>query len=227
MRLESELFKRRVFLPEKLAAYGFTKEGAVYSLTADLCDGFFVRFSVSNEGTIDGKVYDKELSEEYTAFQIEGAVGSFVGSIKEAYLSFLSDIAEKTTYERVYLSDQANRLDAMFSERFGVTPEFMWKRFPHFGVYRNQSTRKWFAIVMNIAADKLAPQESSLTGEIEVVNFNLGDFVPSYLEKGVFPSYHMSKKNWVSVPLNDTISDALLAEMAEISFARSEKSHIC
>ena len=136
----------------------------------------------------------------------------------------MSDIAEKTTYERLYAFDQTNRISDAFYDLFHAKPEFMWEKFPRYGVYRNADTRKWFAIIMNLSARKVTPNADSLGlfGEIEVVNFNLGDRVAEFVQKGAFPSYHMSKKNWVTAVLNDSLSDDLILEMAKISFERSK-----
>lgn len=225
MSIEEEIFKRRVFLPEQLIAYGFSREKGGYAFSKVFYDGFRAELFVSDGGTISGKVYDPEFSEEYVVFRMTGAEGAFVCGIKEAYLSLLSDICEKTTCERPYVSDQANEISEAFFIRFGAHPEFLWTKFPHYGVYRNAKTRKWFAIVMNLNARKVAEDAEArgLFGEIEVVNFNLGDRVAEFIAKGALPSYHMSKKNWVTVPLNGALSNDLVLEMAEISYHNSQK----
>ena len=224
MSLESEVFKRRVFLPDKLLSFGFSKADGGFTLLRSFLDGFTARLFISDEGKIEGKVFDDATSEEYAVFRLEGAEGAFVTSVKNAYLSFLSDISEKTTFERLYISDQTNRISEAFFDLFGAKPEFMWEKFPRYGVYRNADTRKWFAIIMNLSAAKVTPdaEERGLLGEIEVVNFNLGDRVAEFVQKGAFPSYHMSKKNWVTVVLNGSLPDDLVLEMAGISFERSK-----
>ncbi len=223
--IENEIFKRRIFLPEKLLSYGFTKEKGGYLYSTVFFEGFLAKIFVSDEGSVDGKVFDPEFSEEYAVFRLDGAEGAFVCSLKNDYIALLSDIAEKTTYEKLYMFDQTNEINERFFTRFGVKPEFMWDKFPHFGVYRNPNSRKWFAIIMNIGADKLKSDavRLGLSGEIEVMNLNLGEKTQDYIEKGALPSYHMNKKNWVTVPLNGRIPTDLIMEMAEISYKNSNK----
>ena len=66
---------------------------------------------------------------------------------------------------------------------------------------------------------KILPGE---VGKVEVVNLKLDGMVEESLRtKGVFPAYHMTKKNWASVILDDTLPDEELARLVAISFAHS------
>ena len=69
---------------------------------------------------------------------------------------------------------------------------------------------------MNIDRSKINSDES---GEIEVLNVKLDNEVHNYLGvKGIYPSYHLSKKSWISIILDDTLSDKEIMDLIDISY---------
>ena len=69
---------------------------------------------------------------------------------------------------------------------------------------------------MNIDKSKIIPEES---GEIEVLNIKLDDDVQNYLGvEGIYPSYHLSKKSWVTIILDNTLSDKEIMNLIDISY---------
>lgn len=218
--IEREVFKRRTILFDKLETFGFIRENDVYVLERSLTEGMTCRVTISSAGDVIGKVYDAELGEEYVNHRNESATGAFVVGVRTAFENFLREIAEACSIPKLYVGDQTNRVNAHIASEFGVSPEFLWVKFPHFGVYRNPATRKWFAIIMNVAKGKVVPGSE---GEAEVMNLKLDDRTEEYLGVGVYPSYHMNQKSWVSVLLDGTVSDDVIAEMLAVSFANSDK----
>ena len=216
--IETEVFKRRIFDFEKLQKFGFIRKNDVYIYERYLCEGMFAEITVTPTGQVSGKVVDEELGEEYVNHRLEGVTGAFVVGIKNAYEALLREIAEAATYEKLYIGDQTNRINDLFIEKYKVSPEFLWEKFPHFGVYRNAESKKWFAIVMNIAKGKLIPDA---VGEAEVMNLKLGERCKEFLGEGIYPSYHMNHDAWVTVVLDDTLPDQKIEEMIEISYFNS------
>ena len=216
--IEREIFGRRIVLLEKVEKFGFirVKEGYIYERR--IYDGMIARVTISSCGEVSGDVYDAELGEVYVNHRLESASGAFVIGVRNAYEGLLREIAEAVTLPKTYINDQANRIDAFIREKYGVSPEFLWAKFPHFGVYRNALSDKWFAIIMNISRAKVIKGKD---GEVEVMNLKLDDYAEEYLGKGVYPSYHMNHKSWVSVLLDDTIPDEKIVAMIEISYRNS------
>ena len=69
---------------------------------------------------------------------------------------------------------------------------------------------------MNIDRSKINSDES---GKIEVLNVKLDDEVHNYLGvKGIYPSYHLSKKSWITIILDDTLSDKKIMELVDLSY---------
>ncbi|WP_318256313.1 hypothetical protein [Rodentibacter caecimuris] len=46
-------------------------------------------------------------------------------------------------------------LSAQIEQRYHVQAEYLWEKFPDYAVFRHQSHRKWFAILMMVEASKI------------------------------------------------------------------------
>ena len=71
---------------------------------------------------------------------------------------------------------------------------------------------------MNIDKSKLGINS---TGEIEIINIKLESDEIRYLLKqdGFYPAYHMNKKSWITVILNNTVSDENIMSLIEKSYS--------
>ena len=100
---------------------------------------------------------------------------------------------------------------------YGVVPDFPWESNPTFAVYRHQSNRKWFALVMNIPKSKLGLHDD---GMIDVVNLKCDPVLTGSLrlENGIFPAYHMSKDKWISVALDGSVDDGKIKMLLDMSY---------
>ena len=106
------------------------------------------------------------------------------------------------------------------SERYDVKPDYPWKDNTNYAVLRHSDSKKWFALVMDITADKLGLNSDD---EIDVLNVKVRkEFVgPLREKKGIYRAYHMDKNNWVTINLNEVkkteeIQD-LIAESYELT----------
>ncbi len=221
MKLADELFLHYTPKKEALLAYGFTTTENGFSYKKAICDGQFELHLNLRENILSAKLLDADFGDEYRRIDAEEEVGGFVADLRRECEALLLDLRNRCFERRNFISDQSNRLSAWIERTYGVLPEFLWDDLPDCGVFRNQTTQKWFGILMNIGRKKILPGES---GMVEIINLKLDDFVEEALRvKGVFPAYHMSKKNWVSVILDDTMRDEEITRLIEISFAHSEK----
>lgn len=218
MTYEQELFKQYEVIEEKLIEYGFTQNQGKYLYSKEFMN-FRADIIVSKE-TVSGKVMDLEFDEEYVNFRIQNQTGEFVYKVRNEYEAILIDIRKHCFKKTDFLFSQTNRISKRIQETYGVSPEFLWSKFPGYGVYRNTRSNKWFAIIMNISKEKLV---SGSSGEVEIINVKLDDYVSLVLDKeGIYPSYHQSKKNWVSVLLDDTLKDDEIFALIQYSFSLSD-----
>ncbi len=206
MSLESDLFSR--FLPDfsKFPAVGFVEKNGVWHIERFIMDGEFrVEFSVTSGGEVDGRIFDSETGDEYLAVNISSLSGAFVASVRSEYLKFLEEIAATCFTAQPFKGTQANRICTLITQKYSAMPEFPWVN-DNSAVFRDARTRKWFALIMEIPREKIQPAEK---GTVEVVNVKAGtSVVPALIaQPGIFRCYHMNKKMWVTIALDDTLPD--------------------
>lgn len=215
MSIESDVFRKSILNKEKLLKYGFKKDDSLYKYYTILLDDFIANITI-NDKNIDGKIYDKETNEEYTNFRVKNINGEFVNKVKEEYIKILKDINDNCFDKKYFNYDQANRITDLIKKEYKITPEFLWDKFPGYAVFRCTSSKKWFAVILNVPKNKITGNSDK---EIEILNIKLGDNTNLYLkEKNVYPSYHMNKKNWVTIILDDSLGDDVIMSLINISY---------
>lgn len=222
MTIEEEILKRKKLQRKKLEPYGFQKEKDKYYYQKNFFDhSFQAQIAISKSGKLTGKVIDLDTKEEYTNFRIENVVGDFANKVKEEYENILKDIAKNCYKDESFIYPQSNRIADRILEKYQVKPEFLWNKFPSDGVFRNQRSDKWFGLIMNINKSKL---DKTTDQDIEILNVKLDDLVEKETKKeGIYPGYHLSKKSWVTIILDDTLTDEKIMDLIDISFSLSDK----
>ena len=216
MNIENEIFKRCNVNFKNLEKYGFKKEKNYYLLEKNfLNNGFKAVIKVDDKGIVTGKIIDLEVNEEYLGFRTS-MTGEFVNKIRDNYQDILLDIKKHCFDKNYYISNQANRINNYIKEKYHNEPEFLWDKFPGYGVYRNNINNKWFSIIMNIDLSKLDDGH----GEVEIINVKLDeDKVFNLLKKkGFYKAYHMNKTDWISIILNETLSDDEITSLIDESY---------
>ncbi|MBQ1532772.1 MAG: MmcQ/YjbR family DNA-binding protein [Solobacterium sp.] len=216
MSLETDLFSHLRPSEQDMTAYGFRKTDHAYVYEHEFMEGRFrAVVTVSPEGSVSGKVMDTELDEEYIQVHVPGAIGSFAAAVKEEYIAILEDIARHCFYSVPFVSDQANRLSEQIFELWHDRPEYTFQD-KNYVVFRHQENEKWYALFMRIDADKILDGAS---GQIDIVNLKAPDDQIGSLHSvnGICPAWHMNRKHWVTVILDDTLSDTEIMSLLETS----------
>lgn len=216
MMLEDEIFKKYTVDWNWLVSYGFIKEEKGFRYVTNQVPGFKTIVFVFKDGHVKGTIWDTGLDEEYVNYRIESQNGTFVSEIREAYIALLKDIRVHCFKETPFVSKQANRIAQKILEEYQVSPEFLWKRDPLSGVFRHPKNGKWFGIIQHIKADKL---KNKAQGFIDILNVKLDEqCAVKIVEPGFYPAYHMNKKSWISVCLDDTVSDEEVMDVIRQSY---------
>ena len=112
---------------------------------------------------------------------------------------------------------QRERITQYIRETYGTEAEYLWADSPGSAVFRHPASKKWYAIIMDVPANKLG-----LSGEdlVDVMNVKCGTIMVGSLlsEKGFRPAYHMNKNHWISILLNDSVSDDQIFPLLELSY---------
>ena len=108
-------------------------------------------------------------------------------------------------------------LEEYIQSNYSAEPDHPWVKYPNYVVFRHQSNKKWFALIMDVPKNKLGVQEDDI---LDVVNFKCNPVLLGSLlnEKGFFPAYHMSKANWITVSLDGSITDDKIKMLLDMSF---------
>lgn len=212
MTIEETIFNRYLIDENKLLECGFNSD---YVYAVDILDNTFKVIITYVDKKITGKIIDLSFDEEYTNFRIERS-GEFNLKIRSEYERILLDIRDKTCTKRTYIYDQANRIDKYIFSKYEVAADFPFKSSPYHGVYRNKDN-KWFGILMDIPFNKI---DKNKFGLIEVINVKINPNDKDNLLKieGIYEAYHMNKKSWISIILDDTLSDDLISELIDNSY---------
>ena len=216
MNIENEVFKRTKVNFKQLEKYGFQKENNSYIFEKNLLnDEFKAIINIDDKGLLSGKVIDLQVDEEYTNIRTE-MTGEFVNNVRESYKNILIDIRKHCFETNYYITEQANRINKYIKDKYNNEPEFLWKKFPGYGVYRNKNNNKWYGIIMNLDLSKL----DDGSGEVEIINVKLtANKIQKLLkEKGFYEAYHMSKTDWISIILNDTLKDGEIETLLDESY---------
>ena len=211
MSIEQEFFKRKRPIFEKLEGAGFLRESgrAVYRETF-FEDQFEAEITVSGDGGVSGKVTDLDTGEEYLPIRVKDYAGGFVGALRESYAELLGRIAEACFTSVNFSYDQANRIALAIERTYGAKAEFPWDRYPGNGTFKRQDNGKWFAAILTVERYKLTPAEAGATEEIvDVINLKaVPEEIPAIIKRpGIYNGWHMNKKHWISVTLDDTLTD--------------------
>ena len=176
--------------------------------------------TVSDTGAVSGEVIDRMNNEPYAPIRNEG-YGAYVGKVRAAYEAWLSEIADACCDRVCFVGDQANRLTGLIRERWGVEPDFPWGdgAYDTAGVFRHGDNQKWFGLIMHIKRLSLLHDGDERTAD--VLNLKIE---PEHMERltareGIFPAFHMNHRRWISVLLDDTLSDGEVMELVQKSFS--------
>lgn len=217
MTIEEEIFKKSKPIKQKLIKYGFKKENNIYKIEKHFMNNSFKAIITIEKESVKGKIIDLEFNEEYTNIRVENSQGEFVNKVKNEYKKILQDIKNNCFENKYFIGDQANRITNYILNKYNDKPDFLWEKYEDFGVFRNQINKKWYAIIMNINMTVLKEKENK---QIDIINIKTDEKTIEKLikEKGYYKAYHMNKKNWLTIALDETLKDSDIEKLIDSSY---------
>ena len=215
IHIEDEFFLKKKFNFEKLKEFGFSIENNTYVYTEYFLDSNF-KAIIEISDVLKGKVIDNNSDEEYIPLRIESFDGEYVCKVREAYKSILKRIADTCCTNVFFAFEQANRITNQIYETYGIKPDFPWN--DDNGVFRHLDTRKWFSLIMYVSLDALLKNGDGHM--LNIINVKIDTSKRDELceIKGIYPAFHMNHKMWVSIALDETISDDKIMKLIQCSF---------
>ena len=213
--IESKFFKH--YRPDfvRLEAFGFRKSGEEYLWSSPFLDGaFLAELTIHEDGNVSGRVLDADTEEEYLPIRNRMQFGGFVGAVRDAYDDLLAEVADGAFRPVDFVLEQSNRIAGLIREVYGDAPEFPWEKYPGNAIFRHQQNEKWYAALLTVDKGKLEGTRESL-GEVEVLNLKMPtEEIPELTKRpGIYTAWHMNKKHWISVILDDTLEDQPVMEL--------------
>ena len=129
------------------------------------------------------------------------------------WVNYVNDIKEKCFILVKYNNKQALEIDNYIKEKYKIDAEFMFSKFPHFGVYKINN--KWFSMIMDIDYRLIDKNKS---GQVYVINLKNDNVENLINEKGFYKAYHMNKKYWISICLDDKVDINKIFSLIDKSF---------
>lgn len=85
-------------------------------------------------------------------------------------------------------------------DSYGNSPEFLWEGDFDTAVFRHNTTKKWYGIIMKVKKSRLGLEGE---GEVEILNVKADPLLIDLMvrEDGIYRAYHMNKRTWVSISL--------------------------
>ncbi|SFB31159.1 Predicted DNA-binding protein, MmcQ/YjbR family [Acetitomaculum ruminis DSM 5522] len=127
--------------------------------------------------------------------------------------------------------DLREDVEKYIKKKYKASPEYLWKRYPDYAVFRHEDNRKWFAIIMDVDADKLGLPG---TERIDIIDVKIDDLMLRDIllqQEGFLPAYHMNKGSWITILLDGTVKVDEICNMIDASFldtaSRKKKDKFC
>ena len=210
-----EIFKSYQFNKEKAHAYGFVENGEVWTYSCQILQGdFYMAVSITPDN-VSFQVFDQATGDLYPQVHMESMRGSFVASVREACLEILYQIRKACFDVQDFICPQTKRIMDQIQEKYGDQLEYLWEKSPDTAVLRHEGNQKWYAVLMRIPWDKL---EKGREGLVEAVNLKHDQVADLLSKKGIYPAFHMNKRYWLSLALDDSLQDEEVIELIERSW---------
>ena len=210
-----EIFKSYQFNKEKANAYGFVENGEVCNYSCQILQGDFSMTVSITPDNVSFQVFDQETGDLYPQVHMESMRGSFVGSVREACLEILYQIRKACFDVQDFICPQTKRIMAQVQEKYGNQLEYLWEKSPDTAVLRHEGNQKWYAVLMRIPWDRLDKGREEL---VEAVNLKHDQVADLLSQKGIYPAFHMNKRYWISLALDDSLQDEEVLELIERSW---------
>lgn len=143
--------------------------------------------------------------------------GKFVGKVREEYENTLNDIIKHCTNTEIFKSRQSKDIIKYIKDKYDDDLEFLWEKFDDNAIWRNNQNNKWYGLLCKVSENKLGIDSKK---EVEIIDLryqkneidNIIDF------KEVFPGYHMNKKSWITIKLDNTVDTNKIIELIDNSY---------
>ncbi len=224
--LERE-FENREIDNSKLLKNGFIKENNIYVLKKKIINNQFEMIVNISDNEKTSKLIDLvNDNDEYILVDIEGSNGEFVGRVKDEYQSILKDIIENCTKLNIFKSKQSKEVIKYIKNKYNDELEFLWEKFDNNAIWRNKKNNKWYALLVEVSERKLGINSDKIIEAI-ILRYQK-EKIENFIDGiKIYPGYHMNKKNWITVKLDNSLETSIIFELIDNSYEISYGKNKC
>ena len=217
MRNLKERLKNRTIDYEKLIKYGFVNDKDVYTYKTNIYHNQFELNIFFSEEKQYSKLIDIENKEEYALVDIEDSSGEFIGKLKEEYECIIEDIITNCTNKEIFKSIQAINIINYIKKKYNDELEFLWEKFDDNAIWRNKQNNKWYALLLTVSKNKLGIESGDI---IEIIDLRYQkEKIEEIIDnKNIFPGYHMNKKSWITIKLDNSVDIKQIYKLIDNSY---------
>ena len=199
---------------EQLTKFGFLRDNIGLYLNKDILNKEFrVEIRVVDKA-FEIEVYDNNFNEIYPLFSVDSAVGEIVTNVRNKVELIIKEILELSdNTEAIY-----NEIIKYIKKKYSSTMVKPFRSNPNIKAFVTDKN-KWYALILDVEYNKLN-KDSSIESKVKIINLKYNtDHIPKIInERNIFPSYHMSKKHWISVVMDNNMDLNYLMQLIDISY---------
>ena len=202
------------YLQNKLTKFGFLRDNKGLILNKSILNNEFIVEIRVVEETFEIEVFDNNFNEIYSLFSVDSAAGELVTNVRNEVELILKEILELSdNSEAIY-----NEIIKYIKKKYSSTMVKPFKGNPNIKAFVTDKN-KWYALILDVEYNKLN-KDSSIESKVKIINLKHNtNHIPKIInERNVFPSYHMSKKHWISVVIDNNMDLNYLTQLIDISY---------
>ncbi len=217
------IFQNKRLNKDKLVDFGFVLENEQYIFSTNILDNQFKFDVIIGRGEeVKTRLTDNDMNEEYTLYLSAGVSGVFIGKIRMEIENILQQVAESCFETSVFKNELTRQVIQYVKDKYGDDLEFLWEKLPKAAIWRRKDNQKWYATLLIIAKNKLGLEG---TEAVEVIGLRAQ---PQEIEtlvdhKRYFRGYHMNKKHWLTMCLDDSLPLVEICERIDESYRLAKK----
>ncbi len=203
----------------KLVPYGFNYDGKQYTYKKDLSNEEFYSLFTYKNNTLNVSIYDKAFDDLYLPFEVKNSKNTIVSALNLEIESIMDDIFLKCSLVCKIKEDILNYCKEKYNSIMDNPFELEYVN----GVLRIDKSKKWYALFINIPYKTLKINQE---GRMDIITLKCDpDEITKIVDnKSIFHAYHMNKKHWITVILDNEIPFEKLKNLVDESYALVSKT---
>ncbi len=140
-----------------------------------------------------------------------------MGLVKYECERLFDDVVEKCYDENVFKMPQTKAVLRYVREKHGVAEKYLWEKTPNNAVFREKISGKWFGALLTVKYKTLGVDKDGLCEIIDLKQ--TAEKIEIMVDNQSFlPGYHMNKKSWYTIILDDRLETEKLFDCIDESY---------